>query len=334
VVAGGQVLSQYVSTPILNAYAPFLIPATQTNLPSRTLIFGDHNDFAPRVGFAWRPHKNNKTVVRGGFGIFYLQGDGNTDAQQGVSAVPYGGTLVAPTNTTPVPTYTMDAPFGAGVTTPPAPSPFYFDPNRRDGYVQQSAIGVQRELPWGMVAEVNIQDQNSKKLETSWNLNQAPAGGSGPIQPRRPYPQFGPSMTGEYHDGHMRYDALELSLRKTSKHATFGWNHTLAKNIGRTAVVDPFNRDLFYAPSGYVPNLDKLSFVADLPFGRGQHWSIQNAVLDKVAGGWAVSGLGTLYQGGGPFSLSWSGDPSGTTTNVADPNRVCNGRLSNPTPQA
>ena len=39
----------------------------------RSLIYANQKDFAPRIGLAWRPFGGTRTVVRGGYGIFYSQ---------------------------------------------------------------------------------------------------------------------------------------------------------------------------------------------------------------------------------------------------------------------
>ena len=44
--------------------------ASEVGIPD-TLLNADKNNFSPRVGFAWRLDESNKTVLRGGFGIFH-----------------------------------------------------------------------------------------------------------------------------------------------------------------------------------------------------------------------------------------------------------------------
>jgi hypothetical protein len=49
---------------------------------NRSLQYPDRNNFAPRIGLAWQPFKNSKTVLRAGYGIFYDQTFGDVYFQK------------------------------------------------------------------------------------------------------------------------------------------------------------------------------------------------------------------------------------------------------------
>jgi outer membrane receptor protein involved in Fe transport len=337
VVAGDHIMTQDTIPLLLNAWLPYIVTANQTNLPQQTLAFGNHHNFAPRIGFAWRPFDNNKTVVRGGYGIAYIPNDGiQTNNSQFTS--PYFGQLMA-FNTTPSPSFTMGAPFGSVTSANvPPPTSYPFDPHQATPYLQQANLGVERELPGGIVGEINFQDQHSLKLESAWNSNN-PVPGPGPLDPREPYyPEFTGSLYTSYHDGKARYDAMELSLKKVSAHYTLWWNHTWSKNLGTSFgqyegnyIVNPYNRNEFYGPDNYVAQLDKFSFVVDVPVGKGHRFLDHGGVVDQILGRWRVSGLFTLHQSGDVLTPVWNGDSANVGIYTVRPNRICSGRLSNPT---
>jgi hypothetical protein len=123
--------------------------------PNFTLSYGvryewqtnisDRKDWAPRLGFAWAPgsakNGRQKTVIRGGFGMFYDRVAESTimraELLNGVNQLAY--TVTNP-DTFPL------APSIAGLT-PSQNSIYKLDPRLRGSYLLQSAIGVERQLP-------------------------------------------------------------------------------------------------------------------------------------------------------------------------------------------
>jgi hypothetical protein len=105
----------------------------------------DNKDWAPRIGFAWAPGNakagRQKTVIRGGFGMFYDRVNESTIARaellNGTNQLSY--TVYNP-DTYPI------APSIAGLT-PAQNSVYRLDPKLRGSYLYQAAIGVERQLP-------------------------------------------------------------------------------------------------------------------------------------------------------------------------------------------
>jgi hypothetical protein len=84
------------------------------------------------------------------------------------------------------------------------------------------------------------------------------------------------------------------------------------------------------APQAFdTPQRLVVSYIYQLPFGRGKHFgSDQNRWVNGAFGGWSVSGI-TTYMTGFPFTPSMGSNLDNGNSN--NPNRICNGRLSSRT---
>jgi hypothetical protein len=145
---------------------------------SPTLINTDTRDFAPRIGFAWRPWKNdNKFVVRGGYGMFYdvLQEYYNT---QSVSwDIPYvEPTLPTPNETETTPPLQMGGVNGVGGMFPAPytiagrnfPAPYCKAPSSNQfNAAGTQIIGILNYCP---NPQVQLQDNKTPSLQ-QWGLN-------------------------------------------------------------------------------------------------------------------------------------------------------------------
>lgn len=117
--------------------------------------------------------------------------------------------------------------------------------------------------------------------------------------------------------GYSSYNALQVDLRQAAWHglqfdANYTWSKTLGALAGNSGNDWLGNYTTFslrnlrssYLPASYdVHHVVHLNATADLPFGRGKAFANNNAVLDKIVGGWNVGTIATI-QSGFPFRIT------------------------------
>ncbi len=279
---------------------------------------GDYNNFAPRVGLAWKP-LGERTVIRTGFGIFYgipQPGSNNTSAGFEVSgsfSTPDNGSTAPFLLRNGFPGGAAQAQLGPAYGAVPAGSAVKFAPQfiespRRLGYTEQWNFGIQHDLGWDTVIEVSYLGNEGHRLNgPDTSINQVPVSKMGPgnTQVLRPFPQFSNVTLAAPMWGNSNYQALNIKVEKRFSHGlNFQANYTYAKFIddvagsfeggaGSGGIQNLYNRRAEKARSG---NDIRNRFVADssydLPLGKG-----------AALGGWSVALIGILQQGG-PVGLT------------------------------
>ncbi len=148
------------AAPVLPGHAgPFngMFPAS--------LVRPDRNNFAPRIGMAWKPQK--QTVVRTGYGINYNLAQYGVMIQNFAFQPPFANTA---TNTTDVNGLIGASPLTLASGFPAAGNTvtnnFGVTPNYRLGYVQIWNLDVQRELPGGVVMNAGYNGAKGTRLDT------------------------------------------------------------------------------------------------------------------------------------------------------------------------
>jgi hypothetical protein len=288
----------------------------------------DVNNFAPRVGFAWRPL--DKWVIRGGSGIIFM---GQYDQGVVVSAVTgfsTRGNFVSPDNgLTPafrlrdglpasfVPTEADLTPgFGAvRVGESPFTSVEYFEPTgRATGYLINFNLNIQRELPGQVLVELGYLSTLGHKLPIPAGLTRNQVRpelmGPGNAQIRRPFPQFTNVVVAAPPLANSNYHGMNIKVEKRySRGIHFQTNYTWAKGIddaearaeigGSTG--DGFqnvcNRRLDRGLSGNsIAHRWISSLMYELPVGKGRSVDL-SGVANSILGGWSLAYIGELRTG-------------------------------------
>jgi outer membrane receptor protein involved in Fe transport len=321
-------------------FRPLMARAQDVGLPNRSLRFPDKNNWAPRLGFAWRPEFAKDLVVRGGYGIFYSLINGNNNSDLTATSIPWIISQGAD-NTLPVPTLTnhnLFLPFNTPGAATPNIQPIVFDPHSRVPYIQEWNLAIQRQLGHNMSLEVAYVGNKGTKLETRVPFNRAFTPGPGPVGPRRQFPDLSDGYAVE-HVGLSNYHSMQVKFEKLfSNGLGVLASYTLSKSIDISSsdfgsgVQDMTNLRLERAVSDFdYPQRLSVGYVLELPFGRSKRF-LANAprAVDFVLGGWELAGILSL-QSGAPFTVTSGRDRANVGAGGQRPDRLVSGELDHPT---
>ena len=274
------------------------------------------NKIAPRFGFAYAPFDDDKTSIRGGFGMFYDKVEGNLIFSQ-VNLPPYvqtpsfsNGNIANPAG-------------GTAANAALIGSINAIDPNLDVAYSMNFSLGVQRELPRGFFVEANYVGNLGRHLIRQPDLNQpsfaaltanltANGGANVNVDALRPYKGF-QQILFRLSDANSNYNALQLYVAKRKGNleltGSYTWSKALTDTSGNGDNVDvgedPFNRHSNYGLATFDRrHIFVTTYDYNLPF-----FSNMKGIGGAVLSGWEVSGI-TRYQSGAYFTVT------GNTPNI------------------
>jgi Carboxypeptidase regulatory-like domain len=329
-----------------------------TNGNSRSLVDTNFKNFAPRFGFAYDLTGQGKTVVRGGYGLFYFLDRGGVGNQLSNNPDFNGAADYQATQGYRI-TFTGQGPLNDNNNldaTSALPLPTFGSTVDRSDPANASLIALDKRLPTSMIQEWNLQVQRQLDANTSINiayvgtkadhlmtwfntetqLLNSPSGSY--LYPTRSSDTIDRGVAG----GSSKYNGLQIFLNRRMAHglqltAAYTWAHTLDDSNGafNTGAAGAGTRFFIY-PSGpsfrsNYGNADQdqrnvfvFSALAELPFGKGKAFASNiPTALNYAIGGWQVNGIVTLSSGT-PFDVSTSKgiEPDGTIDSVNPNNRA------------
>src|SRR5436190_2192053 len=195
---------------------------------NHNLMQTKYKSFAPRVGIAYA--LNDKTVIRTGFGIFFMEDIANSTYFDMARNIAARVDLIS-TSTSQV-TWANSIPGGGG-TIVQVPPPFAWAAayDHATPYTMQYLLNVQRQLGANWALEAGYLGSQSRHLYGFQNVNQAPPGPLASINSRKPFPNFGVlSFVNDKYTGGYNAGSVKLT-RRFSRGVSLTTNYTWSKSI-------------------------------------------------------------------------------------------------------